>query len=465
MNAPHTTADLISPALMQRFDIPGPRYTSYPTADRFLPDDEGHHLTSALQTRARLSSVTPLSLYLHLPFCESVCYYCACNKVITKDHGKVDRYLHSLEKEMVLVGGGLGSDRRVGQLHLGGGSPTFLDDEELTRLMAQMRRHFKFVEGVECSIEIDPRTVDRQRLACLRQLGFNRLSFGVQDFDPEVQKAVHREQPFEQVAALMEEVRALGFDSVNLDLIYGLPRQSSESFRKTLQQVLQLEPDRLALYAYAHLPTRFKPQRRIEARELPKAEDKVRMMDQAVQALMRHGYDYIGMDHFALPGDQLAQVKRDGRLQRNFQGYHAHAGADLLGLGVSSISQIGDAYSQSVKTLDEYYGCLDAGRLPVERGVTLNEDDRLRREVIMALMCQGKINFSQVNERYGIDCVHYFADALEKLREFEWEGLVMRSSAGLGDSKTGWFVVRPMAMCFDQYLARHQDHQRFSKVL
>lgn len=465
MNAPHATFDLISPDLMQRFDIPGPRYTSYPTADRFVPDAQGNHLIAALQARARLPVASPLSLYLHLPFCESVCYYCACNKVITKDHGKVDQYLNFLEKEMTLISAPLGAHREVGQLHLGGGSPTFLDDAELTRLMDQLHRHFTFVPGAECSIEIDPRTVDTQRLTHLRQLGFNRVSFGVQDFDPDVQKAVHREQPFEQVAALMADVRALGFDSVNLDLIYGLPRQTADSFRNTLKQVLQLEPDRLALYAYAHLPARFKPQRRIEASELPRAEDKVRMLDQAVQALIRHGYDYIGMDHFALPDDQLARIKREGRLQRNFQGYHAHAGADLLGLGVSSISQIGAAYSQSVKTLEAYYRILDSGQLPVERGLTLDKDDCLRREVIMSLMCQGKVDFAQVNERHGIDCVSYFADALDQLREFEWEGLVTRSVAGLEVSKTGWFFVRPMAMCFDKYLAMHQDHQRFSKVL
>lgn len=467
MDAFVTTADLIPAELLKRFDVPGPRYTSYPTADRFLPDSEARHLISALQRRSQKPVGAPLSLYIHLPFCESVCYYCACNKVITKDHGKVDDYLRHLEQEMTLMGRHLGeaSHRQVGQLHLGGGSPTFLTDNELSRLINLLRHHFVFIDQAELSIEIDPRTVDTQRLVYLRQSGFNRLSFGVQDFDPDVQQAVHRVQPFEQVAALMADVRRLGFDSVNLDLIYGLPKQTPESFQRTLARVLEIKPDRLALYAYAHLPARFKPQRRIEASELPKAEDKVSMLDQAVRAFMQQGYDYIGMDHFALPNDQLAQVKRQGKLQRNFQGYHAHVGADLLGLGVSSISQIGMVYSQSVKTLAAYYGALAQDRLPVERGLTLDADDVLRREVIMALMCQGRLDFSSISSRYNIDFVGYFEDSLARLREFEWEGLVTRTPAGLEVSKTGWFFVRPMAMCFDKYLSLHQDHQRFSKVL
>ncbi len=467
MNAYSTMNDEISPRLMQRFDIPGPRYTSYPTADRFLPDAQGEHLISALRSRATSAEAMPLSLYVHLPFCESVCYYCACNKVITKDHGKVDDYLRYLDRETALLQPHLGDahHRQVGQLHLGGGSPTFLDDGELTRLMGLLRERFHFVEGAELSIEIDPRTVNTERLVHLRHLGFSRVSFGVQDFDPDVQQAVHRVQPFEQVEALVRDVRRLGFESINLDLIYGLPRQTSESFRRTVERVLSIEPDRLALYAYAHLPARFKPQRRIEAAELPRADDKVAMLDQAIRAFMRHGYDYIGMDHFALPDDQLAQVKRQGRLQRNFQGYHAHAGVDLLGLGVSSISQIGVVYSQSLKTLPDYYAALDAGHLPVERGLTLDDDDRLRRDVIMALMCQGRLNFEQIGQRHRIDVEHYFADALARLQEFEREGLVIRSWAGLEVSRTGWFFVRAMAMCFDKHLNLHHDHQRFSKVL
>nr|WP_297498061.1 oxygen-independent coproporphyrinogen III oxidase [Ferrovum sp.] len=347
----------------------------------------------------------------------------------------------------------------------GGGSPTFLDDDELTQLMSLLAQRFELLPDMERSIEIDPRTVTPKRLAHLRTLGFNRVSFGVQDFDPRVQKAVHRVQPFEQVQALVEEVRRLRFDSINLDLIYGLPHQTLDSFQKTVDQVLTIQPDRIALYAYAHLPVRFKPQRRIDAETLPAVTTKVQMMDQAIHAFMAHGYDYIGMDHFALPEDQLAKVKRDGRLQRNFQGYHTHAGADLLGFGVSAISQVGQAYSQSVKTLEAYYAALDAGKFPVERGLTLESDDLLRREVIMSLMCQGRIAFEPIEQNYGIDFATYFQDALERLQEFEQEGLLTRTLAGLEVSKAGWFFVRPMAMSFDKYLWLHQDHQRFSKVL
>ncbi len=461
-----TSEIVVTPGLVERFDIPGPRYTSYPTADRFLPDEWGAHLAHGLGNRARTPGHTPFSLYVHLPFCASVCYYCACNKVITKDHGKVSEYLRYLEREMDLVVPLIGSGhRQVAQLHLGGGSPTFLDDDELTHLMSLLVQRFELLPDMERSIEIDPRTVTPKRLAHLRTLGFNRVSFGVQDFDPRVQKAVHRVQPFEQVQSLVEEVRRLRFDSINLDLIYGLPYQTLESFQRTVDQVLTIQPDRIALYAYAHLPARFKPQRRIDAETLPAAATKVQMMDQAIHAFMAHGYDYIGMDHFALPEDQLAKVKRDGRLQRNFQGYHTHVGADLLGFGVSAISQVGQAYSQSVKTLEAYYAALDAGKFPVERGLTLETDDLLRREVIMSLMCQGRIVFEPIERNYGIDFATYFQDALERLQEFEHEGLLIRTLAGLEVSKAGWFFVRPMAMSFDKYLWLHQDHQRFSKVL
>ncbi len=460
--------ELITPDLMRRFDIPGPRYTSYPTADRFIPDPEGTSLIGALRDRAS-GPALPMSLYIHVPFCESVCYYCACNKVITKDHGKVRDYLRYLELEINQVSGHLagaqGQLSPVSQLHFGGGSPTFLSDAELSDLVARLRARFEFVAGAECSIEIDPRTVDGARLAHIRQLGFNRVSFGVQDFDPRVQEAIHRVQPFEQVEALMKEARALHFDSINVDLIYGLPHQGPTSFARTLEQVVSIRPDRIALYAYAHLPARFKPQRRIDALVLPGADLKLRMLDQAIEKFLEQGYEYIGMDHFALPEDLLARVKREGRLQRNFQGYHTNAGSDLVGFGVSAISQVGRAYSQNVKTLAEYYVALNQGRLPVERGLTLNDDDLLRREVIMSLMCQGRVSFELLEHRYGIRFVEYFYEALERIREFENFGLVVRNAAEIEVSKAGWFFVRAVAMAFDKYLWQHTDHHRFSKVL
>ncbi len=460
--------ELITPDLMRRFDIPGPRYTSYPTADRFVPDPEGTALVGALRERAS-GPALPMSLYIHVPFCESVCYYCACNKVITKDHGKVQDYLRYLELEINHVSGHLAGSKGllspVSQLHFGGGSPTFLSDTELSDLVARLKARFEFVAGAECSIEIDPRTVDGARLAHIRQLGFNRVSFGVQDFDPRVQEAIHRVQPFEQVEALMKEARALHFDSINIDLIYGLPHQGPTSFERTLEQVVSIRPDRIALYAYAHLPARFKPQRRIDALVLPGADLKLRMLDQAIEKFLQQGYEYIGMDHFALPDDLLARVKREGKLQRNFQGYHTNAGSDLVGFGVSAISQVGHAYSQNVKTLAEYYSALDQGRLPVERGLTLNDDDLLRREVIMSLMCQGKVSFEPLERRYGIRFVDYFDEALERIREFENFGLVVSNAAEIKVSKAGWFFVRAVAMAFDKYLWQHSDHHRFSKVL
>ncbi|MDE2260058.1 MAG: oxygen-independent coproporphyrinogen III oxidase [Betaproteobacteria bacterium] len=460
--------ELITPDLMRRFDIPGPRYTSYPTADRFIPDPEGASLVGALRDRAS-GPTLPMSLYIHVPFCESVCYYCACNKVITKDHGKARDYLRYLELEINQVSGHLagpqGQLSPVSQLHFGGGSPTFLSDAELSDLVARLRARFEFVAGAECSIEIDPRTVDGARLAHIRQLGFNRVSFGVQDFDPRVQEAIHRVQPFEQVEALMKEARALHFDSINVDLIYGLPHQGPTSFARTLEQVVRIRPDRIALYAYAHLPARFKPQRRIDALVLPGADLKLRMLDQAIEKFLEQGYEYIGMDHFALPEDLLARVKREGKLQRNFQGYHTNAGSDLVGFGVSAISQVGRAYSQNVKTLAEYYAALDQGRLPVERGLTLNDDDLLRREVIMSLMCQGRVSFEPLERRYGIRFVEYFYEPLERIREFENFGLVVRNATEIEVSKAGWFFVRAVAMAFDKYLWQHTDHHRFSKVL
>lgn len=460
--------ELITPDLMRRFDIPGPRYTSYPTADRFLPDPQGKVLVQALDVRASAPAL-PMSLYVHVPFCESVCYYCACNKVITKDHTKVEDYLRYLEREIDQVSqhliGPAGQLSPVSQLHFGGGSPTFLSDEELAALVRLLESRFEFVEGAEYSIEIDPRTVNASRLAHIRTLGFNRVSFGVQDFDPQVQQAVHRVQPFEQVETLMAQARALKFDSINVDLIYGLPHQSQLSFTRTLEQVSAIRPDRIALYAYAHLPARFKPQRRIDAVYLPGADLKLGMLDMAIETFLEQGYEYIGMDHFSLPEDLLAQVKREGRLQRNFQGYHTNAGSDLVGFGVSAISQVGRAYSQNVKTLAEYYAAIDAGRLPVERGLTLTDDDLIRREVIMGLMCQGGVDFHALEQRHGIDVSTYFEEALNRIREFENFDLVQRSSTGLQVSKAGWFFVRAISMAFDKYLWMHSDHHRFSKVL
>ncbi|HNZ89820.1 MAG TPA: oxygen-independent coproporphyrinogen III oxidase [Acidovorax sp.] len=457
----------VSPELLRRFDVPGPRYTSYPTADRFVEAFRQEDYVLAL-SRRRLDAAAlalPLSLYVHIPFCESLCYYCACNKIITKHHDRADVYLRYLSREIDLHTAHCGTGQVVSQLHLGGGTPTFLSDDGLRQLMATLRRSFTFAPGGEYSIEVDPRTVTAERLAVLAELGFNRLSFGVQDFDAEVQKAVHRIQPADQVFALVEASRALGFESVNVDLIYGLPRQTPESFDRTLAQVVQLRPDRIALYAYAHLPDRFKPQRRIISTELPTASSKVTMLSRSLDTFMGAGYVYVGMDHFALPTDALAVAKRQGRLHRNFQGYSTQPDCDLIGLGVSAIGRVGATYSQNAKSLEEYYDHLDQGRLPVVRGLALNRDDLVRRAVIMSLMCQGELQFEPMELAWLIDFRKYFALELEQLEAMAEQGLVVLSSEGVKVSPMGWFFVRGIAMVFDRYLQADRNRARFSRII
>ncbi|RYF39385.1 MAG: oxygen-independent coproporphyrinogen III oxidase [Comamonadaceae bacterium] len=457
----------VSPELLRRFDIAGPRYTSYPTADRFVEAFSTADYGQALAQRAGgpAAAAMPLSLYVHVPFCESLCYYCACNKIITRHHERSAPYLRYLAREVDLHTAQIGTGQPVTQLHLGGGTPTFLSDTELAELMAMLGRSFTLVPGGEHSIEVDPRTVDASRLAALAALGFNRISFGVQDFDVDVQKAVHRIQPFAQVRALMEEARAVGFDSINIDLIYGLPRQTPESFARTLAQVQEIRPDRIALYAYAHLPERFKPQRRIVSAELPGAAAKVAMLAQSLAALEAAGYVYIGMDHFALPGDSLAAAKRHGRLHRNFQGYSTQPDSDLIGLGVSAIGRVGPTYSQNAKTLEEYCDHLDQGRLPVVRGLALSRDDLARRAVIMALMCQGRVLFETIEQAWLLDFRVYFAAELAQLQELAQQGMVELDEAGIQVTAQGWFFVRAVAMVFDRYLQADRNRAKFSRIL
>ena len=458
---------VLNPELLQRYDVAGPRYTSYPTADRFVEAfGEADYLQALEQRRDGLAAKAyPLSLYVHIPFCESLCYYCACNKIITKHHERGAEYLRYLEREVDLNMAHLGQGQMVSQLHLGGGSPTFLSDAELAQLMAMLRRNFQFVPGGEYSVEIDPRTVTRERLAALADQGFNRLSFGVQDFEPAVQKAVHRIQPAEQVFDLVAASRELGFESVNVDLIYGLPMQTPETFERTLAQVSKLRPDRIALYAYAHLPERFKPQRRIHAQDLPPAASKLVMLSSAMRVLMDAGYVYVGMDHFALPTDALAVAKRQGRLHRNFQGYSTQPDCDLIALGVSSIGRVGPTFSQNVKTLDEYYDLLNQGRLPVVRGMALSRDDLVRRTVIMALMCQGSVLFESVELSHLVDFKQYFASELQALEAMQEQGLLTLDASGIHVTELGWFFVRGVAMVFDKYLQADKNRARFSKII
>ena len=458
---------VVSPTLLKQYDLNGPRYTSYPTADRFVDAFAGDQYVQALQQRkgGLAAGAAPLSVYVHIPFCESLCYYCACNKIITRHHDKADIYLRYLIRELELQTDQLGRRCSVSQLHLGGGTPTFLSDAQLLLLMAALRDHFKLVPNGEYAIEVDPRTVDAGRLKVLADLGFNRLSFGVQDFDVAVQKAVHRIQPASQVIALVEQARQLGFESINLDLIYGLPEQTPESFARTIDQVIALRPDRVALYAYAHLPERFKSQRRISTPDLPDASAKVTMLPQSLAAFDAAGYVYVGMDHFALPDDALAVAKRQGRLHRNFQGYSVQPEADLIALGVSAIGRVGSTYSQNAKTLDEYYDRLDQWRVPVVRGLALSRDDLIRRAVIMALLCQGEMMFDAIEEAFLIDFPTYFSFELLDLQTLQRQGVVVVGDGAIRITAQGWFFVRAVAMVFDHYLQADRNRSQFSRIL
>ena len=463
----NVATDTVSDELLRRFDVQGPRYTSFPTADRFVEAFTADDYSQALSQRrvGVAARSSPLSIYVHIPFCESLCYYCACNKIITRHHDRAVPYLRYLAREVELHTQLIGVGQSINQLHLGGGSPTFLNDDELGELIAMLRRSFQFASAGEYSIEIDPRTVDERRLDTLRRLGFKHLSFGALDFDTAVQKAVHRVQPVEQVFALVEAARVRGFESVNVDLIYGLPRQSPESFDRTLKQVQALRPDRISLYAYAHLPERFKPQRRIAAAELPSSASKIAMLSRSLAALRAAGYVYVGMDHFALPDDALAIAKRQGRLHRNFQGYSTQPDCDLIGLGVSAIGRVGATYSQNAKTMDEYCDLLDMGRLPVVRGVALSRDDLVRRSMIMSLMCQGQVQFESINLAHLVDCKVYFAKEMDDLQALVGLGLVFIDEAGIQVTPQGWFFVRAVAMVFDRYLQTDRARARFSKII
>ncbi len=456
----------LSDALLRQLDVPGPRYTSYPTADRFVEAFGEAEYRQALQLRASSpASGAPMSIYVHVPFCESVCYYCACNKVITRHHDRAPEYLAALDAEIALHVAELGSAAPVSQLHLGGGSPTFLSDEELAALVASLGRSFRLLPGAEVSIEVDPRTATPARLRHLAAIGFNRISFGIQDFDPQVQAAVHRVQSFESVRELVDSARALGFVSINADLIYGLPKQTPASFERTVSQVAALRPDRIALYAYAHLPDRFKPQRRISVADLPPPPDRVRMLGGAIAGFIGHGYTYIGMDHFALPDDALAVAKRQGRLQRNFQGYSTQPDCDIIGLGVSSIGRVGATYSQNAKTLPEYYDALRHHRFAVQRGLALTRDDLLRRSVIMALMCQGRVEFESIEAAHLVKMREYFAAELERLAPLVQAGLVEIEPGAVKITASGWFYVRGVAMVFDRNLRADQVRERFSRII
>jgi len=452
--------------LLRRYDRPGPRYTSYPTAPLFSPQFG----ESALREHAQRSNAEPipreLSLYLHIPYCISPCFYCACNRVITRDATRSAPYLARLVREIGMMAPLFDRDRDVIQLHLGGGTPNFLRPDQLGELIGSLGRHFHFSTspGRDFSIELDPRLVQDGDIAAYAALGLNRASLGVQDFDPQVQRAVNRIQGIDPTLQVIEACRLNGLRSVNVDLIYGLPRQTLSGFERTLDTLLEVRPDRLAVYGYAHLPELFKPQRQIQSADLPGAELRLDLLRLAIDRLTAAGYRYIGMDHFALPDDPLTQAQDAGRLHRNFMGYTIHADCDLIGLGVSAISHIGDSFSQNARELAGWERALDEGRLPLWRGVELDADDLLRADAIQQLMCHGAIDIATLEDRYQIDFQAYFADALRQLRPLQADGLVVADARRIAATSRGRLMLRIIAMCFDRYLVPAAE-PRHSRVI
>lgn len=449
--------------LINRYDKAGPRYTSYPTAlelhEGFTEADYRQHIT---QSNAQGG---PLSLYVHIPFCDTVCFYCACNKIVTKNRDHAVPYLDSLIEEIALQGALFDKTRVVEQLHWGGGTPTFLSYEQMQALMAATRHHFtlKDDDSGEYSIEVDPRETNNHTIAQLRELGFNRISLGVQDFDHAVQKAVNRLQSDTQTFAVLKAARAAGFRSTNVDLIYGLPLQTVESFAQTLERVLAVEPDRFSIFNYAHMPNRFKTQRQINEADLPSPDMKLAILQMIGAKLTAAGYVYIGMDHFAKPDDELAIAQREGHLYRNFQGYSTHSDCDLIGLGITSIGRVGGAYIQNVKALDEYQLRISLNQLPVYKGVELDEDDFIRREVITQLICHFDLQFAQIEQQYGLVFKDYFASELTALTAMQADGLLTVDAEGIQVQPVGRLLIRNICMVFDRYLAKKQ--QQFSKVI
>jgi oxygen-independent coproporphyrinogen-3 oxidase len=446
-------------ALIRKMSQQGPRYTSYPTADRFTQEFRmGDYLQAVNSVRA-MGARNPLSLYIHIPFCDKLCYYCACNKIVTKVRSKADEYLTYLKREIEMQGKLFADMNTVEQLHFGGGTPTYISDAQMDDLMTCLRKWFRFAtdEAGEYSIEIDPRTVSPERVHSLRAQGFNRISFGVQDFDPDVQKAVNRIQPEECTLGVMQAARDAGFRSISIDLIYGLPKQNLITMERTINKVIAANPDRLSIYNYAHMPALFKPQRRINQDELPSGDTKLDMLSLCIRRLTAAGYVYIGMDHFAKPDDELAIAQRQGRLHRNFQGYSAHAEAEMVAMGVSAISSVASTYSQNEKTLEGYYERIEQGELPVCRGIKMNVDDLLRRIIIQMLMCNFELSVKSLELAYPITFANYFATELKKLRAFEADGLVTVDSDWITVTPKGRLLIRNICMVFDRYLGMPRE--------
>lgn len=456
---------LFDQALIAKYDQSGPRYTSYPTAVEF------HEGFQAADYRAACgrsnASGRPLSLYFHIPFCDTLCFYCACNKIATKDRGQAQPYLDRLYRELELQGALFDRSRRVEQLHWGGGTPTFISRDQMRELMDQTRRHFTLADddSGEFSIEIDPREADQDTVKLLRSLGFNRMSLGVQDFNPQVQRAVNRIQSEQETLTVLEAARSAGFRSISIDLIYGLPFQTVDSFLATLDRIIAVGPDRLSVFNYAHLPERFMPQRRINAADLPAPQVKLDILRTSIERLTDAGYLFIGMDHFARPDDELAQAQRDGTLYRNFQGYSTHADCDLIGLGVTSIGMVDNCYSQNQKTMETYQQALDRGQLPVLRGISLTRDDEIRRDLITRLICHFRLDYGTLERTWGIDFAEYFAAELPRLDGLAADGLLSADAKGIQVLPKGRLLIRNICLLFDRHTASKQGQVHFSKVI
>ena len=453
--------------LIRRYDKAGPRYTSYPTAVQFHPDFTEADYRRHAEVSNGAANPRPLSLYFHLPFCDTVCFYCACSKIITKNRKRTGPYLERVHREIELQGTLFDRSRPVDQLHWGGGTPTFLNADEMTRLMAKTAEHFSLRDDDtgEYSIEIDPREADAETVAVLRELGFNRMSMGVQDFDPAVQKAVNRIQSEQETFAVLDAARARGFRSVSVDLIYGLPLQTVASFARTLDKIIAAAPDRVSVFNYAHLPELFKTQRQLDAEQLPSSAQKLDILALTIDKLTGAGYVYIGMDHFARPDDELAIAQRHGSLYRNFQGYSTHAQCDLVAMGITAIGTVGPTYSQNVKTIDEYNALVDQDRLPLLRGMELSADDLLRREVITRLICDFQLEFAPVEARHGIRFGDYFAVELQDLAAMEQDALLELEADAIRVAPAGRLLIRNICMVFDAYLRKGREQQRFSRVI
>ena len=450
--------------LIKKYDKSGPRYTSYPTAIQFTEDfsEQDYYKQVALSNERN----TPLSLYFHIPFCDTICYYCGCNKIVTKNRNHAQPYLDAVYKELELQGQLFKATRIVNQLHWGGGTPTFISHQQMTELMQQTRRHFTLLDddSGEYSIELDPREVTPSSINLLRKLGFNRISLGVQDFNPKVQQAVNRIQSYKETRDVIVAARNNKFHSISLDLIYGLPFQTVESFNETVDKVLELEPDRLSVFNYAHLPEMFKTQRQIKSEDLPSAEAKLAILQQVTHKLIDAGYEFIGMDHFAKPSDELAIAQKEKKLYRNFQGYSTNSDCDLVALGITSIGKVADSYSQNIKTIKEYTDVLETGKLPIYRGVTLTKDDVLRREVINQLICHFELNFKEIEDAFEIDFINYFAGELQQIKEMQADALLELTSEKITVLPEGKLLIRNICMVFDLYLKKNKE-QRFSKTI